>query len=171
MRNPLPGSADLSPASHSIVSSPDLICFSHLRWHFVTQRPQHLLSLAARDRRVFYWEEPIWHAPGELALREDGQLGSHIDLIEEAVNLWVIQPHITWGIDFEAGQRQLLTELMSRFAIEDYIAWYYTPMAFGFTTHLTPLAVVYDCMDELKNFLNPPPQLAEREQQLSLDFG
>jgi UDP-galactopyranose mutase len=36
----------------------DLLCFSHLRWHFVTQRPQHLLTRCAKDRRVFFWEEP-----------------------------------------------------------------------------------------------------------------
>ena len=36
-----------------------LICFSHLRWDFVTQRPQHLMRRFAADRRVFFWEEPI----------------------------------------------------------------------------------------------------------------
>ena len=167
MRNPLSGSSEppsLS-ATHSI-SAPDLLCFSHLRWHFVTQRPQHLLNLAAKDRRVFYWEEPIWHGPGELSIKADGRLGSHIDVLETGQNLWVIQPHITWGIDFEVGQRHLLADFMSRFAIQNYILWYYTPMALGFSDHLTPQAVVYDCMDELKNFLNPPPQLAEREEQL-----
>ena len=35
-----------------------LICFSHLRWNFVFQRPQHLMSRFARERRVIYWEEP-----------------------------------------------------------------------------------------------------------------
>src|SRR5436305_14914240 len=40
--------------------TPDLICLSHLRWDFVYQRPQHLLSRAAKDRRVFFVEEPIF---------------------------------------------------------------------------------------------------------------
>ena len=40
----------------------DLICFSHLRWDFVYQRPQHLLSRAARTRRVVYVEEAIHDA-------------------------------------------------------------------------------------------------------------
>src|SRR5688572_8603667 len=35
----------------------DVICFSHLRWQFVFQRPQHLLTRCARKRRVFYIEE------------------------------------------------------------------------------------------------------------------
>ena len=38
----------------------DLGCLSHLRWNFVYQRPQHLLGRAARDRRVFVIEEPIY---------------------------------------------------------------------------------------------------------------
>ena len=37
----------------------DLVCISHLRWDFVFQRPHHLLTRAARDRRVFYIEEPV----------------------------------------------------------------------------------------------------------------
>jgi len=41
-------------------TKPDLICLSHLRWDFVWQRPQHLMSRFARDRRVFFVEEPIW---------------------------------------------------------------------------------------------------------------
>src|SRR6185436_18499039 len=38
--------------------SADLVCFSHLRWSFVFQRPQHLLTRCARQRRVFFVEEP-----------------------------------------------------------------------------------------------------------------
>ncbi len=164
---PMRGPADQGSSADSTLSHPpDLICFSHLRWHFVTQRPQHLLTLAARDRRVFYWEEPIWHQPNELPLQPDGMLGRHLEVIQESPSLWIIRPHITWGIDFEDGQRSLLAEMMQRFAVERYAQWYYTPMALGFSNHLAPEVTVYDCMDELKNFLNPPPQLTQREAQL-----
>jgi UDP-galactopyranose mutase len=37
-----------------------LVCFSHLRWHFVYQRPQHLMERFARENRVFFVEEPIY---------------------------------------------------------------------------------------------------------------
>ena len=37
----------------------DLICISHLRWDFVWQRPQHLLSRLAKTHRVLFVEEPI----------------------------------------------------------------------------------------------------------------
>src|SRR5688572_6420705 len=40
-----------------------LICFSHLRWDFVFQRPQHLMSRFARSYQVIYWEEPVDAAP------------------------------------------------------------------------------------------------------------
>jgi UDP-galactopyranose mutase len=38
---------------------PTMICFSHLRWDFVYQRPQHLMTRFARLMRVFYFEEPV----------------------------------------------------------------------------------------------------------------
>ena len=161
----IPSANDLSSGPASPLQS-DLLCFSHLRWHFVTQRPQHLLTRAARDRRVFFWEEPIWHAEGELPLRGDGTLGMHLEITREEPTLWVIRPHITWGIDFEAGQRYLLAELLQQFSIHRYIRWYYTPMALGFSQDLTPEATVYDCMDELNNFLGAPPELAVRERHL-----
>jgi UDP-galactopyranose mutase len=147
-------------------SQPDLICFSHLRWHFVTQRPQHLLNRAARDRRVIYWEEPVWHAEGELPLRSDGSLGMHLEVLQEGPTLWVVKPHITWGIDFEDGQRMLLAELMERFGIERFVRWYYTPMALGFSKDLRAEATVYDCMDELSGFVGAPPELVTREKEL-----
>ena len=37
----------------------DLVCFSHLRWDFVFQRPQHLLTRLAKRYRVFFFEEPV----------------------------------------------------------------------------------------------------------------
>ncbi len=150
----------------AVVVQPDVICFSHLRWHFVTQRPQHLLSLAALDRRVFYWEEPVWHALGELPPQADGSLGMHLEITKEGASIWVLRPHLTWGIDFQAGQRLLLDKLIANKRVARYICWYYTPMALGFSTHLRPEIIVYDCMDELAGFLNAPSDLRLREQQL-----
>lgn len=45
---------------------PLLVCFSHLRWDFVWQRPQHLLSRAAKHYNVLIIEEPIFK-PGATA--------------------------------------------------------------------------------------------------------
>ena len=46
-----------------------LLCFSHLRWDFVFQRPQHLLSRAAGTMQVIYWEEPILAGEASPRLR------------------------------------------------------------------------------------------------------
>ena len=149
---------------HSLLNSegaPDLLCFSHLRWHFVTQRPQHLLTRAARDRRVFFWEEPVWH---DEAADEASRM--RLEVLRESPSLWVLRPHLVRGIDSDSGQRALLNEFVTSFHIERYTLWYYTPMALGFSQQLTPELTVYDCMDELSAFQNAPAQMKERERQL-----
>jgi hypothetical protein len=53
-------SSSLSPAAHTVSAhNTPLICFSHLRWDFVLQRPQHLMNRFAKDRKVFFFEEFI----------------------------------------------------------------------------------------------------------------
>ena len=135
----------------------DLICFSHLRWNFVFQRPQHLLTRCANERRVYYFEEPIFDAPSP-----------HLTL-ERRGALTIATPHVREGCGEEEAcdsQRQLLDEFMEQEGIRRYVAWYYTPMALGFTAHLAPVAVVYDCMDELSAFKGAPPALTARESEL-----
>lgn len=140
------------PAEH------DLLCLSHLRWDFVYQRPQHLLSRCARDRRVFFVEEPIPHdAPPRL------------DVTPRDGGVWVVVPRLPHGLSHEQSeqiQRDLLSELLGSHAIRSYVLWVYSPMALGFADHLRPAATIYDCMDELANFLGAPPALRERERQL-----
>jgi len=145
----------------------DILCFSHLRWHFVTQRPQHLLKRASlEDCRIFYWEEPIWHDTGELPSRNNGELGMRLEIIQESLSIWVVQPHMTKGMDLEAGQKILLDELIEQFSIRQFVRWYYTPMAYSFSSHLKAEATVYDCMDELSGFRGAALDLGERERQL-----
>ncbi len=137
---------------------PDLVCFSHLRWNFVFQRPQHLLSRFARERRVFFFEEPIYD-------RKQPRL--HVTRSPEGV--WVAVPHLPEGLDEQqsmAMQRALLDEMLTRHDVKRFVSWYYTPMALPFTRHLEPLAEVYDCMDELSAFRGAPPALLHREAEL-----
>src|SRR5215212_4710585 len=124
-------------------SAADLICLSHLRWNFVFQRPQHLLTRCARERRCFYVEEPFYDAENAPWL-EVNRCG--------AVSV--------------AVQRQLIDELITRERIESYVLWYYTPMALAFTDHLQPQATVFDCMDELSAFANAPRALKQYEAEL-----
>src|SRR5919112_1961548 len=46
---------------------PDVVCLSHLRWNFVFQRPQHLMVRFARNRRVYFVEEPGFDAQQSIA--------------------------------------------------------------------------------------------------------
>jgi len=137
---------------------PDLVCFSHLRWNFVFQRPQHLLSRFARERRVFFFEEPIY---------DSKQPQLHVTQSPEGV--WVAVPHLPEGLDEQQVmdmQRDLLDEMLLCHHVERFVSWYYTPMALGFSRHLEPLAVAYDCMDELSAFRGAPPALLHREAEL-----
>jgi UDP-galactopyranose mutase len=137
--------------------TPDVICLSHLRWDFVFQRPQHLLTRCARDRRVFYVEEPI------VAEGIEPRFDAHV-----RGNVTVIVPHLppASGETHDATQRRLLRDLLVRYDIHDYLLWYYTPMAMSFTEHLTPAAIVYDCMDELSAFKGASALLKQREAML-----
>ena len=137
-----------------------LVVFSHLRWDFVYQRPQHLLSRCARERRVFFCEEPIWL---------EGADAPRLDVSRRDDGVYVVQPRLPGGLslaDSEAMQRDLLDELLTTHAIRRYVCWYYSPMPLGFTRHLRPVATVYDCMDELSAFAGASPLLREREQEL-----
>ena len=128
----------------------DLVCFSHLRWDFVYQRPQHLLSRAAQSRRVLFVEEPHYDvARPSLETRRDPS------------GVTIAIPHLPR--DAGAIQLQaLLNFLLSAHEITNFVAWYYTPMALDFTAHLRPVATVYDCMDELSAFAGAAPGLRER---------
>jgi UDP-galactopyranose mutase len=143
---------------HPPASAPDLVCLSHLRWNFVVQRPQHLMTRCARDRRVYFVEEPVFQAgiAPQLHRETSGAVTRVVPLLPD-------------GLTSEAccrEQRRLLDEVMRTEGISEYVLWYYTPMALAFTHHLVPLATVYDCMDELSAFRGAPVALKDLERQL-----
>ena len=152
-------SGDLSrrpPASNPEATT--LICFSHLRWDFVYQRPQHLLSRFARTSRVFYVEEPVFGADRP-----------RLDVTPREHGLRVVVPLLPHGLSEDARHealRELLDELITQEAISAFLAWYHTPMALPWTRHLEPIALVYDCMDELSLFRGAPAEMVEREREL-----
>lgn len=140
----------------------DLICLSHLRWGFVFQRPQHLMSRFALTRRVFFFEEPVFEN-GEAHLRSSmcHQSGVH-----------VYTPVLPKGLSHQQTveiQRTLLTTMLEQNNVKDYIAWYYTPMAREFASGLKPRITIYDCMDELSAFAGAPPAIRDNEQALFRD--
>jgi glycosyltransferase involved in cell wall biosynthesis len=151
----------MTPASDTaeVENRPILVCFSHLRWDFVFQRPQHLLSRAAREWRVYYLEEPRFEAGAE----------AHLESTTTNEGVERLVPVLSEGLD-DAGvvaeQRDLVDSFLSLLPEAPSVAWYYTPMALRFTDHLSFPVVVYDCMDELSHFRGAPPELTQLESDL-----
>ena len=134
-----------------------IIVFSHLRWDFVYQRPQQLLSRLAQFYHVVFVEEPIYHA-GSSSLKQS----------TPAPNVTVCQPHTpVHAPGFHDDQLAELHSLLKPVTpLDDPIVWFYTPMALPLLLNLHPRLVVYDCMDELAAFKNAPKQLLQRETAL-----
>ena len=144
------------PAARSEL--PDIVCLSHLRWDLVYQRPQHLMERAARERRVFYVEEPVW-----------GSDSPRLHVSDRPEGVKVVAPHLPDDVSEEVAAQQqsdLLLEWIERAGIKDYVLWYYTPMALSYSRNLEPLATVFDCMDELSMFRGAPPGILEMESEL-----
>src|SRR5690349_14513107 len=136
----------------------DIICYSHLRWNFVYQRPQHLLSRLAKQFRVFFVEEPIYDAEKP-----------YLDNNFSKEGVWTVVPHLPKGtqeMDAVRIQENLLREFFDYFQVSRYIFWYYTPIAMSISQSFSPLLTVYDCMDELSAFKNAPARLKELEALL-----
>ncbi len=137
-----------------------LICFSHLRWNFVFQRPQHLMSRFAAERRVIFWEEPEAAVAGcepALGVRTCAETG-----------VVVVTPSLPEGMD-DQEQEAVLKALLDGFLAGEkgpFVRWYYTPMMLPFSRHVDAAATVYDCMDELANFRFAPTRLLALESEL-----
>ena len=137
---------------------PLLICFSHLRWDFVLQRPQHLMQRLATRYGVTFWEEPIRDGgPSRLELRST-----------EAAGVTIAVPHIPEGLSPD-DEQTALRHLLDAFVADRgpvAVRWYYTPMMLPFSREVAAGCTVYDCMDELANFRFAPPELMDLESEL-----
>lgn len=137
----------------------DIVCFCHLRWNFVYQRPQHLLSRFAKQSRVFIIEEPVFT-----------DSDAYLQVSNNEENLWILVPHLKHGTgaaDSLRLQQDFIGNFLKNFSVNKYIAWFYTPMMLPLASVLSkPVLTVYDCMDELSAFKFAPHDIKEREQQL-----
>jgi glycosyltransferase involved in cell wall biosynthesis len=139
----------------------DIVVFSHLRWGFVYQRPQHLLSRLALNSQVFFIEEPTYE-PG---------VEPYLECSNPALNVLVFRLHTpipTPGFhdDHLPLLIPMVQEMLHEEGVKDYVVWLYTPMAVPLAQAFSPLAVVYDSMDELSGFFGAPAELLEHEQTL-----
>lgn len=138
-----------------------ILVFSHLRWDFVYQRPQHLMSRLARARQVIFFEEPVFNESSSPFIQER----------TPEPNVLVCRPHTPClKPGFHDEQLPYLTALLETLLqqkqVDDYLVWFYTPMALPLAQNLSPKSMVYDCMDELSAFMKAPRQVVQRESAL-----
>ena len=146
----------------------DIVCISHLRWNFVWQRPQHLLSRFAHHNRVVIVEEPV---------ADIEAIEPYLEILkaEKTTNVTIVrlvypsaQPR--WiGHGDPATQRvynELLNNYLNKNDYERPILWMYTPMGLEFADTIEHDLLVYDVMDQLAAFKGAPADLPEREKTL-----
>ncbi len=137
----------------------NLLCLSHLRWDFVFQRPQHLLTRFSETSTVYFLEEPIF----------DSDTDSHLTFSKKLPNLWVCVPHLVIGLSASQINKELellVDKFLQNKDLQEFAFWYYTPMALQFTEKYNPKITVFDCMDELSAFKFAPPELKDLEKKL-----
>jgi UDP-galactopyranose mutase len=129
-----------------------------LRWTFVYQRPQHLMSRCAREFRVFFIEEPIY----------DAVTAPRLSAERDPSGVTVAVPHLRESdrAHEAAALRALVDGLIAAHDIQPSVLWYYTPMSRLYSDHLAADTIVYDCMDELSGFVGAPPGLLAAEREL-----
>jgi len=145
-----------------------IIVQSHLRWDFVWQRPQQILSRLAEHRPVLFVEEPIFL---------DDLSSSKLDITVPHANVFRAVPRLP-GIfrdDYERGiaeirglvQNAILPGGELQRTFNNPIQWFYSPFtAPAMLGAFNEVAVVYDCMDELSQFRFAHPDLVRRERLL-----
>jgi glycosyltransferase involved in cell wall biosynthesis len=140
----------------TFTSRPDILVFSHLRWEFVRQRPQHILSRMAKNANIFFIEEPI-----PFSNEEEGTL----NLFTPEEKITVVQPRIAWN-GFIENLIPLLQSFISESAIHQPMLWFYSAAFVDVIQNIDHTLVIYDCMDELSAFEGASTELQQQEKQL-----
>jgi hypothetical protein len=150
-----PGAAESYPLEDPFDG---VICFSHLRWDFVYQRPQHLMSRLASRYPLWFIEEPV----------DVGQGKARLEIRRGRTGPTVVVPCLPAGAapERDAFEKCLIDALVSEMGLKRYLLWFYTPMALPCAPSLAPVATVYDCMDELSAFVGAPASLELAERAL-----
>ena len=144
---------------------PPIVVFSHLRWDFVWQRPQQLLSRFARNRRIYFIEEPIFKDDAGTAPDEAQMEVLDSDGITVARPICK-DPGPGEGWRLEQMYARLVEEFIRDQGIANFTAWFYSPMFTPSLERIEPSLIVYDAMDELSLFKGAPPELLPRERHL-----
>lgn len=129
----------------------DMVVFCHLRWQFVYQRPQHLISRMAKNRKVLLIEEPIGYDPEQ-------ENTANLIIIND--NLHILQPRVQ---NIEA-----IANIIPKFIKNNHISigWFYSASFSSLMDSFKFETIVYDCMDELTLFKGAPEHLIHQEKYL-----
>jgi UDP-galactopyranose mutase len=141
--------------------TPAIIVFSHLRWNWVWQRPQHVLTRLAKRHRIVFIEEPIPITDGREAFWRFSEPAPHCRVCIP----YTTAPEPGFHDRQFPELSRLLGQLIERERLRDGLVWLYTPLALPLARKLAPVGMVYDVMDELSAFRGAPPELLEREAQ------
>ena len=156
----------LTRTAESDASRSGIIVHSHLRWDFVWQRPQQIVSRLALHHPVLFLEEPQWRdQPVGLQVSEP-----HPNVVR-VVPLMRQEDHRTVDAQCNALlgplQRALASHPLLAGRFDQPVQWFYSPMtAPSLLDQFGSATVVYDCMDELANFLFAPADIGQREKLL-----
>lgn len=129
----------------------DMIVFCHLRWDFVYQRPQHIISRLAKDYKILVVEEP-------QPTRLNGN--SPLEIREITSNIHVFRPPVQSIEKIGAFLKKHLKKQSFP------VGWFYSPAFVPVLDQLEFDSVIYDCMDELSLFKGASMQLIDQERQL-----
>jgi UDP-galactopyranose mutase len=135
------------------------VCFSHLRWDFVFQRPQHLISRLSADMAVLFWEEPV---EADVPVAE-------LELLPRGKRVTVARLRVPASMPpaaRAAAQRAHLEAHLRALGVARPLLWFYTPMMLPLAGGIEAGLVVYDCMDELSAFRGAPAGLKAMEAAL-----
>ncbi len=161
---------DLSEAPMATTSAPDLVVLSHLRWTWVWQRPQHVVSRLAAQRRAagartFFVEEPSPCDVEEPRLRHEERDG--------ITRVWLDIPRKVGERipSYDDPRAVAMPELLVRYLADEGASpspdvWLYTPMALDIALAIEPGRLVYDVMDDLASFKDAPEGLVLRQRRL-----
>jgi glycosyltransferase involved in cell wall biosynthesis len=141
----------------------ELIVLSHLRWDWVWQRPQHLVSRLGSRCSTWYVEEPLTPSPDFTGRNRMNHM--QVNGLNRA---WLEIPeqghHVGFFDDVLPDYIEQLPELVGPPAGER-VVWLYTPLALELALALQPTTLVYDVMDDLAAFKDAPPELVVRQRQ------
>jgi glycosyltransferase involved in cell wall biosynthesis len=149
-----------------VAENAPIICFCHLGWDWVWQRPQQFLSRLAKHHPVLFVETHCREVAESTFTARTPSANPGVTVLE------MLLPARHWedGAFIDRERRRLLREFLAadfERQFKDPVLWFYDPMAVtAFAGHTGERAIVYDCMDELSQFKGAPPALIEREREL-----